>query len=127
MSKFAGSWEVKIAFRDGPSRVLRFDAEASGKGSFRLLEPKPNLGSELTTESAGQWSEGEKKTLKISGPVTFPLGNIGREQGRLVLEGSLGADGVLSGKAEFFPLNEGSTSGPQPTKSGTFQATRQSR
>ena len=61
----------------------------------------------------------------ISGPVQFPLGNVGLDRGTLVLKGKLGTDGSITGEARFFPIDQNpSDPTAKPSKSGTFKATR---
>src|SRR5436190_12350949 len=36
-AKLVGAWTVEVSFENGQNRSLRFEARASGKGSFALL------------------------------------------------------------------------------------------
>jgi hypothetical protein len=121
-SDFIGSWRVEVTFSNGERRSLRFEARGSGKGSLLPLVPKPNQGGPAEP-SVAEWTQSEDQSLMISGPVQFPLGNVGLEWGTLVLKGKFGTEG--SGAAMFFPLDQDPKS-PQakPSKSGTFKAVR---
>ncbi len=61
----------------------------------------------------------------FSGRVEFPLGNVGRDPGTLVLHGKFGNDGMITGEAKFF-RGDADPTDPKATaaKSGTFKATR---
>jgi hypothetical protein len=73
-----GRWNVEIAFADGTKRSLRFDAQDGGKGSLLLLSPgPPQVDSAKSSEA--KWSKGDQKSVTFSGPVEFPLGNVGRD------------------------------------------------
>ena len=120
--KVTGSWTVKITFDSGPVRLLRFDAQNSGKGSFLLLDPSLKVWGPANPSEA-KWSKGEDGLITFSGPVVFPLGNVGRDAGTLILTGKLEANGRLVGKAIFSPLEQDRQEG-KPAKAGTFEATR---
>jgi hypothetical protein len=63
----------------------------------------------------------------LSGPVEFPLGNIGRDPGTLVFKGKFGIDGAIKGTAEFFRLDQDPNDPKaKPSKSGSFKAVRSS-
>jgi len=121
---FIGSWKVEITFGNGESRSFRFEAGESGKGSFLLLDPRlktwgPAKPSEAT------WAQSQEGSVTLSGPVEFPLGNVGRDAGTLVLTGKRGTEGSITGEAKFFPQDQ-NPKDPKanPSKSGTFKATR---
>ncbi|HEY1583779.1 MAG TPA: hypothetical protein VGF73_11845 [Chthoniobacterales bacterium] len=119
-----GKWEVKITFGSGEMRTISFDAQASGKGSFLSEGPKPNA--VAPTEPKGlEWTQANDESIIVSGPVQFPLGNVGLERGTLVLKGKFGADGSLAGEAAFFPEGQDpKNSKAAPSKSGRFTAAR---
>jgi hypothetical protein len=123
-SNMIGSWKVEITFKNGERRSLRFDAGDSGKGSFRLLLPKPIM-VEPPKPSAGEWTQTDDHSVVISGPVQFPLGNVGIDRGTLVLKGKFGSEGSITGEAMFFPLGQ-DPKDPKatPSKSGSFKANR---
>ncbi len=123
-SSMIGSWRVEITFAHGENRSLRFEAQDSGKGFYRLLVPRPSVG-EPAEPSAAQWSQSGEHSVMISGPVQFPLGNVGIDRGTLVLKGKFGTDGSITGEAAFFPIGQ-DPSDPKatPSKHGSFKANR---
>jgi hypothetical protein len=61
----------------------------------------------------------------FSGTVEFPLGNVGRDAGTLVLKGKFGTEGTVTGAAIFFPLDQDPKDPKaRPSKSGSFKAIR---
>ena len=123
-SKVVGSWKVEIAFQNGESRSFQFEALESGKGSFLLLDPRLKAWGPARPSEA-KWTQGEGDSVMFSGRVEFPLGNVGRDPGTLVLHGKFGSDSTIIGEAKFFRGDEDPTD-PKATaaKSGTFKATR---
>ncbi len=121
-STLIGSWRVEIAFENGERRSFRLDARAAGKGSFLPLGPR-QIGP--TEPSAAEWTQSDDHSLSVSGPVQFPLGNVGLARGTMVLKGKFGIDGSITGEACFFP-SEQDPKDPKatPSKSGTFSAVR---
>ena len=121
-SSLIGSWRVEIAFPNEESRSFRLDARAAGKGSFQPLGPR-QVGP--TEPSAAEWTQSDDHSVCVSGPVQFPLGNVGLLRGTLVLKGKFGTDGSITGDARFFP-SEQDPKDPKatPSKSGTFSAVR---
>jgi len=119
-----GSWEVEITFGNSENRSFRFEARESGKGSFLLLDPKLKSWGPARPSEA-KWTQGQEGSVTFSGSVQFPLGNVGRDAGTLVLTGKLGTEGSITGEAKFFPLDQ-DPKDPKasPSKSGKFKATR---
>ena len=113
-----GSWKVNIAFANGDSRSLRFDAQGAGKGTFLLLDPKLNVWGPARPSEA-KWTQGDGNSVTFSGAVEFPLGNVGRDPGTLVFKGKFETESLITGDVEFSPLV-----GDGPSKSGTFKAIR---
>jgi len=113
-----GTWKVEIAFTNGDSRSLRFDAQGAGKGSFLLLDPKLNVWGPARPSEA-KWTQGDGNSVTFSGAVEFPLGNVGRDPGTLVFKGKFQTESLITGEVEFSPLV-----GDGPSKSGTFKAIR---
>ena len=113
-----GTWKVEIAFTNGDSRSLRFDAQGAGKGSFLLLDPKLNVWGPARPSEA-KWTQGDGNSVTFSGPVEFLLGNVGRDAGTLVFKGKFQTESLITGEVEFSPLV-----GDGPSKSGTFKAIR---
>ena len=120
-----GSWRVEVTFGNGESRSLRFKAEESGKGSFLLLDPKLNYWGPARPSEA-KWTQGDEGSVTFSGPVEFPLGNVGRDAGTLVLKGKLGTSDSISGEAMFFRADQDPNElKAKPAKTGSFKATRE--
>jgi hypothetical protein len=117
-SNVIGSWRVEITFGNGDGRSLRFEARESGKGSFLLLDPRSNVWGP-TRPSEAKWTHGDEGSVMFSGTVEFPLGNVGRDAGTLVLKGKFGTEDLITGEVEFSPLV-----GDQSSKHGTFKAVR---
>jgi hypothetical protein len=119
-----GNWKLEITFGNGENRSLRFEARESGKGSFLPFIPRPDqIGS--TALSAAKWTQGDAGSVTFSGAVEFPLGNVGRDAGTLVLKGKSGNGGTITGEAKFFPLDQDPTDPKAaPSKSGSFKAIR---
>lgn len=123
-SNVIGSWKVEITFGNSESRAFRFDARDSGKGSFLLLDPRSKFSGPPGLSEA-KWTQGDQGSVMFSGPVQFPLGNVGIDRGTLVLKGKFGTDGAIAGEAKFFPLDQ-DPKDPKatPSKSGSFKAVR---
>jgi hypothetical protein len=113
-----GSWKVEITFANGESRSLQLDAQADGKGSFLLLDPRSKVWG-LGKPFEAKWIQGEGNSVTVTGPVEFPLGNVGRDPGTLVFKGKLETETLMTGEVDFSPVV-----GEQPSKHGTFKAVR---
>ncbi len=123
-SKVIGIWSVEVTFGNGQSRSLRFEARESGKGSFSMTGPRPVLTVPAGPSVAG-WTQSDQGAVIFSGPVQFPLGNVGLERGTLVLKGTIGAEGAITGEALFFAVDQDwKDLKAKPSKSGSFKATR---
>jgi hypothetical protein len=121
---FIGTWKAEITFGNGERRSLRFEVRDSGKGSYLPLVPRPNQGGS-TEPSLAEWTRSENQSLMISGPVQFPLGNVGLERGTLILQGKLGTDGSIAGEATLVPVDhDPADPSAKPSKRGTFKASR---
>jgi hypothetical protein len=118
-----GQWKIYLTFPNKSKRSLRFDAEDSGKG-FLLLEARSNW-DEPAKPSQAKWTVGREKRVTISGPVEFPIGNVGREAGVLVFKGAFKSENMIAGDFAFFPMDQDPMD-PQanPSKTGKFEATR---
>jgi hypothetical protein len=114
----SGTWNVEISFAAGGEHSLRFDAQPDGKGIFMLTDPIAKAWGE-TKPSDARWTRGEANSLTFSGPMEFPLGNIGRDAGTLTFKGRFETSDLIAGKVEFSPLV-----GQGPSKPGTFKAVR---
>lgn len=121
-AKVSGSWTVEIAFENGESRALRVEAREAGTGSFLLLDPTLKVWGPAKPSEA-KWTQSDDGSVTLSGAVEFPLGNVGRDAGTLVLKGKFGSDDSINGEATFFRLDQG-RSDPNPAKTGRFKATR---
>ena len=123
-SNVIGSWKVEISFGNGEARSLRFEAGESGKGSFLLLDPRSRVWGPATPSEA-KWIQRDEGSVMFSGLVEFPLGNVGRDAGTLVLKGKFGTDGTITGAATFFrPDQDPKDPKATPSKNGSFKATR---
>ena len=103
--RMMGRWKVEITFANGESRVVGFEAQGAVWGP--------------ANPSKSKWTQGKDNAVTFSGPIEFPMGNVGRASGRLVFKGKLETDGSLAGEVIFSPLSE-----EQPPRRGTFKATR---
>jgi len=122
-----GSWTVEIAFENGESRAFRFEAREAGTGSFLLLDPTLKAWGPAKPSEA-KWTQNDDGSVMFSGPVEFPLGNVGRDAGTLVLKGKFESGDSISGEAMFFHVDEagaGAEAKAKPSKTGSFKATRQ--
>jgi hypothetical protein len=119
-----GSWTVQIAFENGETRSFRVEAREAGTGSFLLLDPTLKVWGPAKPSEA-KWTQSNDGSVMFSGPVEFPLGNVGRDVGTLVLKGKFGTADSISGEAMFFRVDqERAQPEPKPSKSGSFKATR---
>ena len=121
-SKVIGTWKVEISFENGERRSFRLEAQESGKASFLLLDPRLKAWGP-TKPSEAKWTPGKGDSVIFSGRTEFPLGNVGRDLGTLILEGKFGLDGTMSGEARFF-RGDGDPAKTTAAKNGTFKATR---
>ena len=113
-----GRWNVEIKFADGNKRLLRFDAQDDGKGTFLLLDRMLSRWGPAKPSEA-KWTPGDQNSVMFSGAVEFPLGNVGRDAGTLTFKGKFENADVITGEVDFAPLV-----GDRPTRHGTFKATR---
>jgi hypothetical protein len=122
-SELKGQWKIDITFEDQSKRSLSFDAENSGKGSL-LLEARSNW-DEPAKPSQAKWTAGREKRVTISGPVEFPIGNVGRETGVLVFKGSFKSESKITGDFAFYSMDQDPMDPKAtPSKTGKFEATR---
>ncbi len=122
-SDLKGQWKIEITFEDQSKRSLSFDAENSGSGSL-LLEARSNW-DEPAKPSQAKWTVGREKRVTISGPVEFPIGNVGRETGVLVFKGSFKSDSKITGDFAFYSMDQDPMDPKAtPSKTGKFEATR---
>ena len=113
-----GKWNVEITFANAKRHSLQFDAQGAGKGSLLLLSPGPPQVNPAKLAEA-KWSQSDQNSVTFSGPVEFPIGNVGRDAGTLVFKGKFETESLITGQVEFSPLV-----GDGPSKSGTFKAIR---
>jgi len=113
-----GTWNIKITFANDEHRSLRFEAQDGGKGTFLLVDPSAKAwGSAKPSEA--KWTRDLGNSVTFSGPVEFPIGNVGRDPGTLVLRGKFETPELITGDVEFSPLI-----GERPSKHGKFKAVR---
>src|SRR5215831_16401503 len=84
--KINGIWKVEITFGNGDNRSLRFEAQDNGKGSLLLVDARLNAW-EGAKPSEAKWTQDSGNAISFSGAVEFPLGNVGRDPGKLVCKG----------------------------------------
>ena len=107
-----GNWKVEVTFGNGESRSFRFEAGESGKGSFLLLDPRLKFWGPAKPSEA-KWTQSREGSVTFSGPVEFPLGNVGRDAGTLMLTGKLGTEDSIMGESQILSPR----SGPQRPQS----------
>ncbi len=113
-----GRWNIEVTFAAGGQHSLSFDAQPGGKGSFVLMDPIAKAWRE-TKPSEATWTREEGNSLIFSGPMEFPIGNVGRDAGTLTFKGKFETPDLITGEVEFSPLV-----GERPSKHGTFKAVR---
>jgi len=119
-----GRWQIALIFTNTARHTLRFDAQVSGKGSYLLL----NAGSSLLEPpkaSDAEWTQTGVNAVDFSGPIEFPIGNVGRNAGTLVFKGTFETTDTISGDVAFFPIGQDPKDATAvPSQTGTFKATR---
>ena len=125
-SDLVGSWKIEITFENQDERVVIFEATDTGKGTLQLEGPRSNW-AEPAKPSSARWEIGSSKDVSITGPIQFPIGNVGFESGTLVFKGKIDANGSITGDVKFYPKDQDS-SDPNaiPSKTGKFKGTRSS-
>jgi hypothetical protein len=122
--KVIGTWTVEVAFENGENRSVRVEAREAGAGSFLLLDPMLKVWGPAQPSEA-KWTQSNDGAVMFSGAVEFPLGNVGRDVGTLVLKGKFGTADSINGEATFFRVDqERAEPDLKPSKSGSFKATR---
>jgi hypothetical protein len=123
-SDLVGLWKLEITFENQLPRSLSFEAKDSGKGSLQLEGSRSNW-DEPAKPSEAKWTTDSQKRVTFSGPVEFPIGNVGREPGTLVCKGAFESDSVIAGDVAFFPMGQDPFDPTAtPSKNGKFRATR---
>ena len=112
----SGRWKVEFILSDSRPHAIQFDADDSGAGTFLLLDKVSSLVEVHPTKAT--WSQLTSE-VTFSGDMEFPLGNVGREVGTLTFTGALTSPQAFSGEVSFVNVSK-----DQPTKNGTFSATR---
>jgi hypothetical protein len=119
-----GRWQINLIFTNTARHTLRFDAQAAGKGSYLLLDARSSL-VEPAKASDAEWTPTGVNTVDFSGPIEFPIGNVGRNAGTLVFKGTFETGDSISGDVAFFPIGQDPKDGASvPSQTGTFKATR---
>ena len=113
-----GRWNVEISFANQEHRSLRFEAQADGKGSLLIVDPKAEVWQPAKPADA-KWTQEEANSVAFSGAVEFLIGNVGRDEGMLMCRGKFETPDLITGEVEFSPLV-----GERPSKMGTFKASR---
>jgi hypothetical protein len=113
-----GKWNVEVSFGAGRQHSVRFEAQGDGKGTFVLMDPIAKAWG-ASKPSEATWTRGEGNSLTFSGPMEFPIGNVGRDAGTLTCKGKFETSDLITGEVDFSPLV-----GDRPSKLGTFKAVR---
>jgi hypothetical protein len=117
-ANMTGKWNVEVSLGAGRQHSVRFEAQGDGKGTFVLMDPIAKAwGADKPSEA--KWTRGEANLVTFSGPMEFPIGNVGRDAGTLTFNGKFENPDLITGEVEFSPLV-----GERPSKHGTFKATR---
>ena len=116
-----GSWKIDVTFANDQHRFLRFDAQGEGKGTLTVTDPQAKVWGAAKSSEA-KWTQGEASSVTFSGPVEFPIGNVGRDAGTLTLKGKFDTPDSITGEVDFSPLV-----GDGPSKHGTFKAVREKK
>ena len=116
-----GSWKIDVTFANDQHRFLRFEAQSDGKGTLTVTDPQAKVwGGSKPSEA--KWTAGDANSITFSGPVEFPIGNVGRDAGTLTLKGKFDTPDSIAGEVDFSPLV-----GDGPSKQGTFKAIREKK
>ena len=119
-----GRWQINLVFTNTARHMMRFDAQLSGKGSYLLLDAGSSL-LEPAKASDAEWTQTGVNAVDFSGPIEFPIGNVGRNPGTLVFKGTFEAADTISGDVAFFPIGQDPRdAAAAPSQTGTFKATR---
>src|SRR5262245_15740445 len=113
-----GSWKVEISLANAPPRFVRFDAQADGKGTLMVMDPRAKVWGGAKPSEA-KWTR-EGNSVTFSGPVEFMIGNFGRDAGILTFRGKFETPDSISGEVDFSP-----EVGDRHSKHGTFKAARE--
>jgi hypothetical protein len=113
-----GTWNIEVSFGDGKQHSLRFEAHDDRKGTFLLQDLQAKVWG-AAKPSEATWSRGQANAVTFSGAMEFPIGNVGRDAGKLMFEGKFETPDLITGDVEFSPLV-----GDRPSKLGTFKAVR---
>jgi hypothetical protein len=117
-ANMTGKWNVEVSLGAGRQHSVRFEAQGDGKGTFVLMDRMAKAwGADKASEA--KWTRGEADSVTFSGPMEFPIGNVGRDAGTLTCKGKFETADLITGEVEFSPLV-----GDGPSKVGTFKAVR---
>jgi len=123
-ASLTGRWRVKFALSGDSEKNLVFESNASGSGSFLLLDTGPG-DKPVTTPAPAVWSQLPNDRVSFSGDAELPLGTCCREVGTLIFKGKFESNSSISGKLIFVTSVEEEES-PYKYHSliGSFAATR---
>ena len=115
-----GRWQVEFTFTSETSpHRLKFEADGSGKGTYLLLDRRSSI-LEPAQPTKAEWAQTVDNKVRLSGDIEFPIGNVGRDAGTLVFNGTFENADLISGDVTF--VNEARGAGA--TRTGTFKAVR---
>lgn len=117
-----GRWRIDIAFTDTSRHGFRFETLDPGKGALLLLDTRSSL-LDPAAPTAAEWTQ-TGNSVTFSGAVEFPIGNVGRDPGKLVFNGTFDGTDLISGDVKFFQIRPDQKDPSEPAKTGTFKATR---
>jgi hypothetical protein len=123
-SDLVGNWKFEITFENVDKRTVVFEAVDTGKGTLQVDGPRSNW-AEPVRPSSARWEIGSKKEVSITGPIEFPIGNVGFDHGTLVFNGKLEGNGSITGDVKFYTRDQ-DLNDPNviPSKTGKFKGTR---
>ena len=71
-----------------------------------------------------KWEQTDNR-VSFSGPIEFPLGNVGSDRGTLVCKGKFETEDSIVGDVLFYPLDQDPKKpNAEPSKTGKFKAVR---
>ncbi|MBX7219769.1 MAG: hypothetical protein K1Y36_07470 [Blastocatellia bacterium] len=140
-----GGWNVPVRGQQSGEPVGRWQFQISLNGITRTVEiafkPAPEDAKSNTRGVANVffsfegnrsfpivWKQLTSDTLNVSGEIEFPIGNVGRKTGTLVLKGKFTDPTTLTGDAVLISdIRDGKAPTGFATEVGTFSAKKSNR